>query len=101
MTKRADIIEFTSSDFERLLNYPNPTIMFTKIHKELMALESVHSPMPMGKYLVCRDGVPLFGEDTYMEASASAEALDFDDRQTSNFVEDSYSVKVNLNCVSC
>ena len=96
MTKRSDIIEFANSDFERLLDYPDVKAMFTKIHKEWMALESVHSPIK-GKYLVCRDGVPLFGEDTYMEASASASSLDWDDRQTGNFVEDSYIVKVNLN----
>lgn len=96
MTKRQDIIEFTSSDFERLLDYPDVKVMFTKIHKEWMALESVHSPLK-GKYLVCRDNVPLFGVDTYMDASASTASLDWEDRQTGNFVESSYSVKVNLN----
>ena len=91
-----DILEFKSSDFDRLLEYPDVKGMLKKIHKEWMALESVHSPLK-GKYLVCRDGVPLFGEDTYMDASASASSLDWEDRQTGNFVEDSYSVKINLN----
>jgi len=39
-----DILEFTSSDFERLLDYPDAKGMLKKIHKEWMALEAFIHP---------------------------------------------------------
>ena len=98
MTKRQDIIEFTSKDFSQFLEYSACRQMLEKIYKKWSELDSIHSTLK-GKYLVCANDVPVASDDTFLCAEAIKDEMESDDEEIGVFEENYYSIKINLNVI--